>query len=224
MTYLIIAVVLGPLVVSLFARGKFQATYDDSRKVKGAPTLTGAGVARQILEASGIEDVQIVEHWGLFPDYYDPAQKRLRLSRPHFRGSNAAAYGVAAHEAGHALQHRVRFAPLNARISAIKASQYLSPLIFVVGISMVVVRPTLGLIMMFSSWALLLVYNLSTLPVEADATQRANEVLRRLKLFRNRDEEKATYKMMRAAGLMYVSGFLNTVRWLLSCIGMGGKG
>ena len=167
-------------------------------------------------------------HWrshrdcaGLFPDYYDPGRKRLALSRAHFRGSNAAAYGIAAHEAGHALQHKARFRPLKARISAIKMSQYCSPLVFLlpaVALFAKIGSVKITLLVMFASWAMLLAYNLSTMPVEVDATQRANEVLRRLNLFRNHGQEKATFRMAKAAGLMYVSGFLNTVKWLFASL------
>jgi Zn-dependent membrane protease YugP len=210
MNFILIFLIAGPLIVSLFARGRFQAVYDASRKVEGSSTLTGAGVARKILEASGCEDVEIVEHWGLFPDYYDPAKKRLALSRPHFRGSNAAAYGIAAHEAGHALQDKQRFDPLKRRITAIKMTQYLSPKV--------------ALILMFASWGALLLYNLSTMPVEADATQRSRETLDRLRILRDHEQEQATYRMMKAAGLMYVSGFLNTVKWLIASVASGMKG
>jgi uncharacterized protein len=215
--YLLLLLVIAPIAVSLFARGKFQAVYEESMEVECRPTLTGAGVARKILEASGIEDVEIVEHWGLFPDFYDPARKRLALSRPHFRGSNAAAYGIAAHEAGHALQDKAKFAPLKRRLSAIKSTQYLSPLIFLLGASALIARIVpvkIAILIMVAAWTALLVSNIFTMPVEADATQRAKEVLGRLRIFRDAAEEKATLRMAKAAGLMYISGFLNTLKWL----------
>ncbi len=205
------------MAVSLFARGRFQAVYEETAEVKCQPNLTGAGVARKILEKSGIDDVEIVEHWGLFSDFYDPVRKRLALSRPHFRGSNAAAYGIAAHEAGHALQDKAKFGPLKRRLSAIKSTQYLSPLIFVFGAAALighVVPVKIAILIMMGAWTTLLLGNIFTMPVEADATQRANEVLGKLRIFRDATEERATLKMARAAGLMYISGCLNTLKWI----------
>ena len=217
MIYILLLLLIAPMAISLFARGRFQSVYEESVEVECQPKLTGAGVARKILEASGIDDVEIVEHWGLFPDFYDPKRKRLALSRPHFRGSNAAAYGIAAHEAGRALQDKAKFAPLQKRLSAIKSTQYLSPLIFVLGITALLARfpsAKIAVLIMMAAWAALLLGNIVTMPVEADATQRAKEVLGKLRIFRDSAEEKATLKMAKAAGLMYVSGFLNTLKWL----------
>ncbi len=226
MIYFLIALFVGPLLVSMYTRGKFQTTYEESQKVKGAPELTGAGVARRILEASKITDVEIVEHWGLLPDFYDPAKKRLRLSRPHFRGTSAAAYGIAAHEAGHAIQHRAMFGALRLRISAIKVSQYLSPFVFLLPVAAILahmVSGRIGVMGMFVAWAAVLGFNLFTLPVEYDATERSREVMDRERMFRDSKQEKAIYRMMRAAPFMYVSGFLNTIKWLISCL-MPGRG
>ncbi|MFV1995570.1 MAG: zinc metallopeptidase [Verrucomicrobiales bacterium] len=227
MYYLLIAVIAGPVLISLFVRGRFQSVYDAARQVKGNADLTGAGVARQILEAAGIRDVEIVEHWGFIPDFYDPARKRLMLSRPHFRGSHAAAYGIAAHEAGHVLQDRANFAPLKMRITAIRMSQYLSPFIFLIPVVAILGRFTsvkMALLGMFLAWGALLAYNLSTVPVEFDSTERSKEIMARLKLFRNSEQRDATYRMMATAPLMYVSGFLNTLRWLLAYILPGNRG
>ena len=85
------------------------------------------------------------------------------------------------------------------------------------------VAPRVAIMVMFGAWALVLGFNILTLPVEADATERAKEVLRGLKLFRTRKEQSATFKMTKAAGLMYVSGVINTLRWLISCLFPGSR-
>ena len=221
MIYLLIAVVAGPLLISLASRSRFHSIYEKAQKFKIKGGLTGAGMARRILEAEQITDVEIVEHWGLLPDHYDPERKRLSLARPHFRGTDAAALGIAAHEAGHAIQHRRRFAPLKMRQSAIKCSQYLTPIVVLVPMLMIfakAVPPRIGILLLFGGWAAILGFNLFTLPVEYDASERAKEVLYRKRLLKTIAEERATYSMMRGAALMYVSGVVNVAKWLIGSI------
>ncbi|MEM7143978.1 MAG: zinc metallopeptidase [Verrucomicrobiota bacterium] len=221
MAYLLIGVVVLPLVVSMLIRGRYRKVYDESAAVKLSGGLTGAGMARRILEAEGIEDVQIVEHWGLLPDHYDAGKKRLCLSRGHFRGTSAAALGVAAHEAGHAIQDRRKFAPLKRRELAIRYSQYLTPVIVVLPALMILtktINSKTGILIIFAGWGAVLAFNLFTLPVEYDASERAKEIVFKKRLLGSVKEERALYKMMRAACLMYVSGVLNTVRWLVGSL------
>jgi Zn-dependent membrane protease YugP len=221
MLYTLMALVVVPLFISMVVRGRYRKVYEESARVKLSGGLTGAGMARRILEAEGITNVEIVEHWGLLPDHYDPEKKRLCLSRPHFRGTSAAALGIAAHEAGHAIQDRKKFAPLKKREMAIKYSQYLTPIIVVLPLLMMLtkmVNSKTGVIIIFAGWAAVLGFNLLTLPVEYDASERAKEILYRKRLLGSVKEERAMYKMMRAACLMYVSGVVNTVRWLIGSL------
>ncbi|MEM8954524.1 MAG: zinc metallopeptidase [Verrucomicrobiota bacterium] len=224
MVYVLIGVVVLPLLVSMVVRGRYRKVYEESVKVKLSGGLTGAGMARRILEAEGIEDVEIVEHWGLLPDHYDCEKKRLCLSRQHFRGTSAAALGVAAHEAGHAIQDRRRFRPLKKRELAIRYSQYLTPVIVLLPLLMMLtktVNSKTGIIIIFAGWGAVLAFNLFTLPVEYDASERSKEVVFRKRILSSVKEERALYKMMRAACLMYVSGVLNTVRWLVGSLRSG---
>jgi Zn-dependent membrane protease YugP len=221
MLYMLIALVVVPLFFSMVVRGRYRKVYEESEKVKLSCGLTGAGMARRILEAEGITDVEIVEHWGLLPDHYDPEKKRLCLARPHFRGTSAAALGIAAHEAGHAIQDRKNFAPLKNRQLAIKYSQYLTPVIVALPLLMMLVRAVnskTGILMIFGGWAAVLAFNVFTLPVEYDASERAKEILYRKRLLGSVKEERAMYKMMRAACLMYVSGVFSTLRWLIGSL------
>jgi Zn-dependent membrane protease YugP len=221
MLYLLVAVVVVPLFLSMVVRGRYLKVYEESQKVPLSGGLTGAGMARRILEAEGITNVEIVEHWGLLPDHYDPEKKRLCLSRPHFRGTSAAALGIAAHEAGHAIQDRKNFEPLKKREMAIKYSQYLTPVIIALPLLMILtkmVNSKTGVIIMFAGWGVVLAFNFLTLPVEYDASERSKEIIYKKRLLASVKEERALYKMMRAACLMYVSGVFNTLRWLIGSL------
>lgn len=212
------------LALTLYGRGKYRAIYDEEIKNLSPTGLTGERLARQILEASGIHDVEVVKSSGLlgslFADFYDPEHKRLCLAPQHFAATTYSALGIAAHEAGHAIQHQQGYHPLRWRISAVKASMFLTLPLVIIG-SLMVVMPAMGksgVFFLILSWTVLSAYNLGTMPIELDASERSKKVLRKIKPFANYDERVGVEKMMRVAPAAYIEGFFTTLSWLGSLI------
>jgi len=204
------------LMVTFYGRSKFRLIYDEEMKNLSPSGLTGEALARKILDASGIDDVEIVKSAGLFADFYNPDRKRLSLAPQHFAGSTYAALGVAAHEVGHAIQQQAGYHPLKWRISAIKATMFLTLPAVVIGIVMVVL--TKSPFFLVISWTALLAYNLFTMPIELDASERSKEVLRKIKPFANYDERVGVGKVMRVAPSAYIEGFITTLSWVGSFV------
>lgn len=205
------------LIVTLYGRSKYRRIYDEEMKNLSPSGLTGEALARRILEASGIDDVEVVRGMGLFADFYNPDRKRLSLAPQHFGGSTYSALGVAAHEVGHAIQQREGYHPLRWRISAVKASMYLTlPLVLIGGGMMAVSKA--GVFMLVISWTLLSGYNLVTMPIELDASERSKKVLRNIKPFANYDERVGVEKVMRVAPAAYIEGLFTVVSWLGSLV------
>lgn len=209
------ALVLG---LTLFGRAKFRKIYDEELKNHAPPHLTGRELAQRILNHAGMGDVEIVVGRGPTPDFYDPARKRLTLARQHLDGTTFSALGIAAHEAGHALQHHEGFRPLWWRISAIRATMYLSlPLIAACMLALIIPGKMVLLSMIFG-WALLAAYNLVTIPTEMDASQRAKAVIEEIRPFRNLDEKIGIDRVMRIASAAYIEGVFSVLSWIVSCL------
>src|ERR1700736_4841901 len=124
MTALSIFLFLGTFALSLWATWRVKAAYAKYSKVPASAGMSGAEVAARIMAASGIYDVQIVESNEMLGDHYDPMNKKLVLSSANFRGASTAAVGVAGHETGHAIQHKMAYAPLNMRMAAAGMAGY----------------------------------------------------------------------------------------------------
>ncbi|NOX99354.1 MAG: zinc metallopeptidase [Verrucomicrobia bacterium] len=204
------------LMVTLYGRSKYRLIYDEEIKNLSPSGLTGEKLARRILDEAGIEGVEIVKSVGLFADFYDPSRKRLSLAPQHFAGSTYSALGVAAHEVGHAIQQKAGYHPLKWRITAVKASMYLTLPVVVIGTIMTLM--TKAVFLLIISWTLLLVYNLFTMPIELDASERSKKILRAIKPFANYDERVGVEKMMRVAPAAYIEGLFTTLSWVGSLI------
>lgn len=204
------------LAVTFYGQSKYRLIYDEEIKNLSPSGLTGEMLARRILDEAGIKGVEIVKSAGLFADYYNPDKKRLSLAPQHFGGSTYSALGVAAHEVGHAIQQQAGYHPLKWRLSAIKASMYLTLPVVVIGGVMAVM--TKAVFLLIISWTLLLAYNLITMPIELDASERSKKILRDIKPFANYDERVGVEKMMRVAPAAYIEGLFTTLSWLGSFI------
>jgi len=178
--------------------------------------MSGAETAARVMAASGIRDVEIVESNDLLGDHYDPMNKRLVLSSANFHGSSTAALGIAAHESGHAIQHQIAYAPLNMRMAAVGLAGYANmgrKATAIFGIMLHLVRPML--IIMCIAWGIIMLFNLITLPVEFDASNRAKKVLVDMGFIRGAGEIAAVNKVLDAAALTYVAAFLTSLGYLL---------
>lgn len=207
--YLIFA--LPGLLLGLWAQLRVKSAFGKYSKVGTRSGMSGAQAARTILNHFGLYDVTIEESKGFLSDHYDPRSKTLRLSPDVGHGASIAAVGVAAHEAGHALQHAKGYAPLQLRTAIVPAVQFgswLGPLIFMggfflqaftgsaIGFQIAVV----GLIL----FALTALFTIVTLPVEFDASARAKQQLVAIGVL-GQDEMVGVNRTLNAAALTYVA-------------------
>lgn len=208
------------LLLTMWARGKYTRAYEEEQKNVVSNGLTGADLARAILEARGIGVVEVVRGRGLFADYYDPERKVLSLAPQHYSGSTYTALGIAAHEAGHVLQHREEHQPLHWRQSAIRATMYLSLPLASLGLLMLIVPGLgrIGILVLSLGWSLVAACNLLTLTVEMDATQRSLQIMDRIRILRPIDERLGVERVMRAASAAYVDGIFTVISWLGSWV------
>ncbi len=214
MDFLILIII--PLVVGLWAQMKVKSAYGKYVQVPSRGRITGREAARAVMESAGIHDVEIVECHGTLTDHYDPTNKRLALSRDNYRGSSLAALGVAAHEAGHAIQHKQQYAPLNLRMALVPVTGFASqllPIVMVGGFFFGGFGPLL-LNLGIAIYLILTVFQLVTLPVEFDASKRAKAQLVGLGIL-DRDELPGVNKTLDAAAYTYVAAFVSSLGWLL---------
>ena len=216
MTALSIFLFLGTFALSLWATWRVKAVYAKYSEVPASAGIPGAEVAARIMAASGIYDVEIVELNEMLGDHYDPMNKRLVLSSTNFRGVSTAALGVAAHETGHAIQHKMAYAPLNMRMAAAGLAGYANMAVAflpIVGFMTGLLRPML--LVMCIAWGIIMLFNLITLPVEFDASNRAKKVLMDMGFIRGQGEIAAVNQVLDAAALTYVAAFLTSLGYLL---------
>jgi Zn-dependent membrane protease YugP len=213
MTFLVLIII--PILVGLWAQIKVKSAYNKYVQVPSRGRITGREAAQAVMESVGIHDVEIVECHGTLTDHYDPTHKRLALSRDNYRGSSLAALGVAAHEAGHAIQHQQEYAPLKTRMALVPntgfASQFL-PIVMFGGFFLGFGPLTINL--GIAIYLVLTVFQLVTLPVEFDASKRAKAQLVGLGIV-DRDEMEGVTKTLDAAAYTYVAAFVSSLGWLL---------
>ncbi len=204
------------LLISFLASARVKSKFRRWSGVSATSGLTGAQAAAQILRQAGIYDVEVVPYEGILSDHYDPMNKRLALSETVYGSRSVAALGIAAHEAGHALQHAQAYAPLGWRMSAVKITSFASgPMMFLPIIFSVLGQAGIGLMIMVVGLSIMMLFNLITLPVEFDASQRAKALLTRSGMIRAGEEERGVGEVLNAAGLTYVAAFVTSVTWLI---------
>lgn len=206
------------MAIALFAQWRVRRVYRRFSEVPAAAGWTGAAAARSILNRAGLHDVEIVEHNEMLGDHYDPLHRRLVLSAHNYHGTSLAALGVAAHEAGHALQHGARYAPLHLRMAAVGVTHFASQIVtFLPLLGMVTgfLSTTTGLTVMAVAWGVIMAFNLVTLPVEFDASRRAKAMLAGHGFIQGRDEAAGVSRVLNAAALTYVAAFITSLLYLL---------
>ena len=216
--------VMPAILLMLYAQSRVKSAFNKYSQVMNHQGLTGAEVARRLLDANGLYDVSIEMVDGELTDHYDPRSRKLRLSRPVYISRSVAALGIAAHETGHALQQKVGYAPLGVRSA-------LAP-VAAVGTQFGVIMIIAGVLIQFSTLAwlgiaffgLATVFALVTLPVEFNASSRALAMLRTNGMV-DVTEYRQDKEMLNAAALTYVAGFLAALMQLLYWITLvGGNG
>ena len=210
--YLIL--IIPTLLLGLWAQHRVGSTYKKYSQVLSRGGITGAEAAKYVMRQAGINNVEVTAIRGHLTDHYDPTHRRLCLSEENYRGTSLAALGVAAHEAGHAIQHKVGYSMLNARMALIPATQFASQLLPIAIIGGFIFHAT-GLILLgVVAYAILTVFQLITLPVEFDASKRAVAQLDGLGIL-DRDELPGVRSTLNAAGWTYVAAFVSSLAWLL---------
>jgi len=202
---------------ALYAQFRVSSAYSKNSRILSRGGLTGHDAAQAVMAQAGIDDVSIEETDGHLTDHYDPTTKRLVLSSENYRGTSLAAIGVAAHEAGHAIQHKVGHTMLHFRMALVPATQFVSKMLpFVILASWFLVRGFTGIILdaAIICYAVLTLFQLVTLPVEFDASRRAKVQLVSLGIL-DRDEMPGVNETLDAAALTYVAAFVGALLNLL---------
>jgi len=217
MTIWIILIAI-PMLFGLYAQFRVRSAYSKNVQIPSRGRLTGREAAAAVMESAGIRDVEIVEVQGELSDHYDPSHKRLALSSQNFRGTSLAALGVAAHEAGHAIQHKVGYSLMTLRQTLVPATQIsagASQFLIIIGI-VIGAQGLGGIFLTLGAVALAVIclFQLVTLPVEFDASNRAKAQLVNLGIL-DRDEMHGVNDTLNAAALTYVAAFVASLGSLL---------
>lgn len=213
--YLIYFIII--LLLPIYAQMKVKSTYKRFSKVRATKGLTGAQVARMILDSHGLSDVRVVPTQGILSDHYNPMTKTVALSEGNYYEDSLAAIAVAAHECGHAVQHKEAYSFLTLRSKLVPVANFSSNFswIFVI-IGLFTYSQNmllLGIVLLGAG----VLFQLVTLPVEFDASKRAmNEVIQ-LGIINN-SEERGAKKVLSAAALTYVAAAAVAVLELLRLV------
>jgi Zn-dependent membrane protease YugP len=209
--------ILPGIILGLYAQMKLSSTYGRFVRVPVSSGLSGAQAAREILDSAGLRSMPVNEVGGHLTDHYDPMKKALFLSSENYHGRSLAAVGVAAHEAGHALQHKAAYAPLHIRMALVPVTQFASTAvtwIFLLGWLMGLAKIAIVAVVVFGVIAL---FQAITLPVEFDASRRAKQQLINLGLIDGR-ESQAVSKVLNAAAMTYVAAMVASLFTLVHFI------
>lgn len=211
-SYLII--VMPAVLLALWAQINVKGTFNKYSRFFSSRGLTGAETARQILQQNGLYNVDVVRIEGDLNDHYDPQKKVIRLSTGVYDSSSVASIGVAAHEAGHAVQHSTGYAPLYIRNAIIPATQFSSSLsipLILIGFFMSSRSLVFAGIILFAAAVL---FQIITLPVEFNASARALRTLDGSRILYG-EELNGAKKVLRAAALTYVAATIVALANLL---------
>ncbi|MBE6641766.1 MAG: zinc metallopeptidase [Ruminococcaceae bacterium] len=219
-TYVVL--VLPVMILAMIAQANVSSTFTKYSKVRLFHSVTGAEAARMILDRNGLYHVRIEHISGDLTDHFDPKTNVLRLSDPVHDATTAAAVGVAAHEAGHAIQYAEGYTPMRIRAAIIPACNFGSKLaipLFIIGLLLSIPALSYAGIAFFSLAA---VFQAVTLPVEYNASNRALRALEEARRF-NEEELKASKKVLNAAALTYVAALATSLVQILRLLIIAGN-
>jgi len=199
--------IIPPLILAFYAQGKVKGAYKKYSQVFASSRTTGAQVAHQLLQTAGAGDIKIEKQPGELTDHYDPRKRVLRLSQGVHDSSSIAALGIAAHEAGHAIQHQQHYQPMNLRSLIYPVANIGSTLafpLFFVGFIFSKRGPSVLMDIGIMLFAGAVAFSVVTLPVEFNASKRALALLEERR-FLTSDEMVGARKVLGAAALTYVA-------------------
>lgn len=206
------------MLLSLWAGFRVKRVYRRYADVPTASGISGAEAARRIMDEEGVQGVTIEAHPGELTDHYDPMHRKLVLSEGNYFGNSISAVAVAAHEAGHAIQHARAYGPLHLRMAAVGATTIASQVVMwlpLIGLFTGFVNGYTAMIIMAFGWGVIMLFNLITLPVEFDASNRAKLALRNSGIVSVIDEASGVEKVLSAAAWTYVAAFITSFAYFL---------
>lgn len=215
-TYLM---VLAGAILSMIASAKVNSTFQRYEKVRSMSGMTGAQVARKILDRNGLTNIPVEHVSGNLSDHYDPTAKVLRLSDSTYNSVSVAAIGVAAHECGHAIQHKEGYGPLKLRTAIVPAANIGSRL----GVPIILLGLFFGgggsFLVNLGIWvfSLAVLFQIVTLPVEFNASNRALVMLEDYGVLGSEEKRKAK-SVLSAAAMTYVAAAASSILQLLRLI------
>lgn len=216
-----ILLVIPGLIVSIWAQIKVKTTFNKYSKIYTKKGMTGSVAARKILDDNGLHHIRIEQISGHLSDHYDPRANVIRLSTSVYASTSPAAIGVAAHEAGHAIQYSKNYAPIRLRAGLVKITGFSSMLaipLFFIGLLFASDYLMLAGILLYAAIAF---FQLVTLPVEFNASARAMKVLRTSQML-DKSELTASRKVLTAAAMTYVAALLTSLLTLLRLVILAG--
>ena len=217
-----ILLVIPGLIASIWAQIKVKTTFDKYSKIYTKSGMTGYMAARRILDANGLNHIKIEQIGGHLSDHYDPRANVIRLSTSVYSSASPAAIGVAAHEAGHAIQYAKSYAPIRLRAGLVKITNFSSMLaipLFFIGLIFANDALMLAGILLYAAIAF---FQLVTLPVEFNASSRAMSILQASGML-NSNELKASRKVLTAAAMTYVAALITSLLTLLRLVILSGR-
>lgn len=208
------------LLLAMWAQWRTHSAFNEGKQYRARSGLTGAQAAAAVMEAGGVTGVSIQPIEGFLSDHYDPREKVLRLSPDVYDGQSLSAVGVAAHEAGHAIQDATHYPLLVVRNGIVPLAgigSNMSWVIFFVGFMLMYVNPYLGriaIVIGIALFSLTVLFQVVNLPVEFDASRRAKQMLVNQGLI-TADEEVVVKKVLGAAAMTYVAATVTAIMTLL---------
>lgn len=210
-------ILIPALIIAAWAQYKISSTFDQYSQVRSMKGYTGSDVARMLLDSSGLSDVPVEIVQGRLTDHYDPVNRVMRLSNDVFYSSSVASLGVAAHETGHAIQHKERYSPLMIRNSIVPVVNFGSNLSwvlffagFIFGITSLI---RIGILLFMT----VVIFQLVTLPVELNASKRALALLGSRGILYD-EELQGAKRVLDAAALTYIAAALMAIAQLARLI------
>jgi uncharacterized protein len=201
------------LLFALWASYRVKSAFNEYSQVPSELGFSGAEAAQRLLAYAGIRDVRVVPAEGFLSDHYNPATKELALSPEVYQGRSVAAVGIAAHETGHAIQHAAQYAPLWIRSALVPTASIGSSIGYIVMAVGLFLSPWVVLLGA-ALYSAVLLFQIVTLPVEFDASARAQSLVLEARLIRPH-ERAGIDRVLNAAAMTYVAAVVSTLLVLL---------
>lgn len=206
--------IIPALLLSLWASFQVKRNFSKYSKVPAASGLSGAQAAQRLLDGAGIGDVTIKPARGLLTDHFNPINKSLNLSEAVYGSRSIAAIGVACHEAGHAIQHATGYKALSLRSALVPTAKIGSSLGYIVMLAGLFLASTNTVLVGAVLFSAVLLFQIVTLPVEFDASNRAKALVSEYGIV-TQHERQGVDKVLNAAALTYVAAAVSTLMTLL---------